>query len=91
MNAALAAVSSSGEFGHLDGAVMVSVTLSERNLRSLLSQWEEKEHAFLARRTEGDLLLSIRVEPDPVHYNGREPGPLASEENPFPPRDINEP
>lgn len=97
MNAALASVMGTGDFALLDGATMISVTLSERNLRDLLAQWEERGHAVLTRRTEDDYLLTIRIETDDIHYAGREAGPgsglvpRGDEENPFPPQATNEP
>lgn len=86
MNAALAAIrAAGGDFGHLDGATMISVTISERNLRDLMAQWEKQRGAVISRITEDAYLLTVRVEPDEIHYAGREG------ENPFPPKDSNEP
>ncbi len=57
----------------LDGGIYVS--LSERNLRDLVAQYELNDYASLHRNV-GGALLHIRVEEDAKHYgDDRVPGP----------------
>jgi hypothetical protein len=57
----------------------VFVTLSERNLRDLLAQFEDDRlegsvpRADLRRRM-GNVTLVVQVEGDPAHYGTRTPG-----------------
>jgi hypothetical protein len=75
VDASLASVIGGGEFAHLDGATMVNVTLSERNLRDLLAQWDSgRERPVLSRLTEDGYMLIVCVEPDSMHYARRDPG-----------------
>lgn len=101
MDCSVAAVFGVGEFGHLDGATMVSVTISERNLADLVKQQGMGRVPVLSRLTEGSYILTLRVEPDDVHYRNRadsdqvemeffENRPLG-DDNPFPPQERNEP
>ena len=45
------------------------VSLSERNLHGLLSQWEEAGEAQIMRRVESGEMLIVVVEKDYTHYN----------------------
>ena len=52
----------------------VLVTLSERNLRDLLRQFDKFRAADLRRLTDEGFLV-IQVEENDRHYGDREPGP----------------
>lgn len=62
-----------------DGVVLV--TLSRRNVLSLLSKLEQKNSArtivmrgaYVYGVLHEDLFLAVQVEPDELHYAGREP------------------
>lgn len=59
--------------------VNVFVTLSERNLRDLLAQFEDTRYVGVAptadlHRRCGDRMLHIQVTGDAAHYADREPG-----------------
>jgi hypothetical protein len=57
----------------IDGGVYV--TLSERNVRDLLAQFEAGDSdAGLHRWTENGL-LSVGIQADDAHYGNRKPGP----------------
>lgn len=53
----------------------VRVTLSKRNLETLLSKLGREDSArTLTRLTDDDVYLTVIAEPDDVHYAGRTPG-----------------
>jgi hypothetical protein len=57
----------------IDGGIYV--TLSERNVRDLLAQYEAGDpDAGLHRWTENGL-ISVGIQSDEVHYKDRKPGP----------------
>jgi len=66
-------------YGAGEPDVAVYVTLSERNLRDLLAQFEDDRmegtapHADLQRRV-GNIFLRVDVQGDEAHYGGRTPG-----------------
>jgi len=56
----------------------ISVTLSERNLRTLLAKLDEpRSYRTLMRRTESGILLWVTAERDKQHYEERIPGDVA--------------
>lgn len=55
----------------------VYVTLSERNLKTLTKLWEAaytQDAVPAIHRRDGDLVVSVRIEPDDIHYLTRTPG-----------------
>jgi hypothetical protein len=85
--------------GHLDGADVIQVTLSEHNLRTLLYRYEQSADQFtnpsssISRLTENGVLLSVWVETDKQHYSDRldRLKEILDETSPFPPQETNEP
>lgn len=50
------------------------VTLSRRNVESLLAQLDSGRENFLQRSTESGVVVTVIPEEDDVHYRDREPG-----------------
>ena len=62
----------------------VTVTLSRRNLLTLLSKLDQRDsRRMITRRCEDGTQLYVRVEPDEEHYTEREPGPMSPESETF--------
>lgn len=60
------------------------VTLSKRNLQTLLSKVDrEGSHATLCRETD-DGYLTVHAQSDEVHYRDREPGAVHPLDDPCP-------
>lgn len=59
---------------------MPTVKLSRRNILSLLHKLEMKGSACTIVKPDG---ITITVEPDEVHYQGRDPGPMHPETEQF--------
>lgn len=58
----------------------VEVTLSRRNLRTLLLKLDRPESAATLFRHCDDGLLHISAQEDDAHYQGRQPGPVHEKE-----------
>lgn len=54
----------------------VEVVLSARNVETLYRKLHMPDSARELQKEDGDYTLRIRVEADPEHYAGRQPGPV---------------
>jgi hypothetical protein len=57
----------------IDGGIYV--TLSERNVRDLLAQFEAGDVGAGLHRWTDNGMLSVGIEANEVHYKDRDPGP----------------
>ena len=60
----------------IDAAGVIRVTLSRRNLRTLLLKLDEPESAKTIMKHTDAGLVFVRAEDDEGHYDGRRPGEM---------------